>query len=62
MPESEVMDLPLDKFYLYVEANKRERAIRRRVMVADTTGAISGALVKGALKKYLDLLERGEDK
>lgn len=57
MDEEKVLDLPLDKFFLYVEAEERRRNGDRKVMISDTAGAVAGIFAKKGVSKYLKLLE-----
>mgnify|MGYP006900796102 CR=1 FL=1 len=58
--EEKILDWPIDKFYLCVSSVERRLRLSRKVMVADTAGAVGGLFTKGELKKYLKHLD-GED-
>ena len=57
MQEKDVLDLPLDKFFMYQDAEKRKQEGIRKLMVMDTAGAIGGALSKDGIKKYLKYID-----
>ena len=57
MPEHEVLNLPLDKFELYVDAALRQRKVHRVQFVADVAGGVSALFSKDGIKKYLDSID-----
>lgn len=57
MEEKDVLDLPLDKFFMYQESEKRKQENLRKLLVMDTAGAIGGALSKDGVTKYLKHIE-----
>ncbi len=48
------MNLPLDKFDMYIESVGRSTTMHRKIMVTDTAGAVGGLFTKGELSKYID--------
>ena len=57
MAEKAVLDLPLDKFFLYQEAARRNRSRERQSYVLDTAAAIGGIFSKDGVAKYLKTLD-----
>lgn len=54
--EEEVLDMALNRFYLYVESASRSRAEARKAEVSDLVAAIQMALSGKGLKEYLNNL------
>jgi hypothetical protein len=59
--EDEILDMQLDKFYLYVEAVIRKEFAERKVVVSDLVASIGIALSGKGLKEYLDQLKLDKD-
>jgi len=53
MPEKGVLNLPMDKFWLYTEAEERRRTRERKMLVMDTAGAIAGVFGKDGIESYI---------
>lgn len=51
------MDLPLDWFFLHVEAAKRYSGYRRKEEFIDLVAAIAGSFSDGGAKKHLESLD-----
>lgn len=55
--ESEVNNMPLDRFYLHVEGARRYQGYRRREEYVDSVSAIGGALSKDGFSKHMKALD-----
>lgn len=57
--EKEILAMPMDKFYMYVDSVGRNKARDRKIIVSDTAAAIGIAFSgnKEAMKQYFDSLE-----
>ncbi len=58
--EHQVLDMPLDKFKMYLEAAQEVELNRRRGVVLDTQAAIGGAFSEDGTTKYLNEVLSGE--
>ena len=59
--EEQLLDMPVDKFRMYMEASREERLLNRREYVADTAAAVGGLFTKNGVKDYLEKSLNGED-
>ena len=55
--EEQVLDMPLNKFFLYVESAGRLMLAERKANVADTTKSIQMALSGKGFKQYMETLD-----
>jgi hypothetical protein len=54
--ETDVLDMAIDKFELYVESVAKNEMIQRRQFVVDTASAIGGALGGKGFDEYVESL------
>jgi hypothetical protein len=59
--ESEVLEMPIDRFSLYCEAVGRIRAGERRDEISDTVSAIAGALTGKKIKEHIAKFDKIAD-
>lgn len=54
------MNMPLDKYDMYLASVLRTETKNRRIMVMDTAGAVGGLFTKGAVSEYLDSIGKDD--
>lgn len=55
--EEEILNYPMDKFYLYSAAARRSLRDKRKLRILDTAAAIGGVFTKGGIAKQLEALD-----
>ena len=58
--EEQVLDMPLDRYKIYLEASQEERRATRRDFVVDVASAINGLFSKKGVQEYIDSSLSGE--
>ena len=58
--EEQVLDMPLDKYELYLRAEREVDFTRRRKVVIDTSAAIGGLFEKDGVVNYINSSLSGE--
>ena len=58
--EEEVLDMPLDKFVMYLGAAHEVELTRRRGVVLDTNAAIGGAFSEKGVADYINKALSGD--
>lgn len=59
--EKDVLDLPLDKFELYLSVASDLEKVERQKYVIDTAGAVGGLFSKKGVSEYLKKLDNPEE-